>query len=280
MSVDRAAPGAAPSASEPVPRELSLRQVPRLVARWIGERRPAAVVRFGEGEGRMLVADPSDDTSMLVAARKLRRQTGRKFSGAQVLRIQALVRRAFDTADVLGIRGGDNFLEEHLMWVRRIEALYEDALSQGRPPAYVSHCLFNNALRDALPELLAGQERVSVVSCRDLREPIESRYGVPDVRVYQVPSQYIMRNVDDEYEAALHDVPMWPDFYWDLVDRLHPREPGEIFLIGAGVFGKSLCIDVRERGGIALDMGSTLDGLAGKVTRGRGRPEPYRRPSG
>ena len=40
------------------------------------------------------------------------------------------------------------------------------------------------------------------------------------------------------------------------------------FLVGAGIFGKDLCIRIRELGGIALDMGSCLDLMAGKVTRG------------
>jgi hypothetical protein len=67
-------------------------------------------------------------------------------------------------------------------------------------------------------------------------------------------------------------VPIWPDFYRRLEEEIEVREQGEVFLVGAGLFGKSLCVRIRERGGIALDMGSTLDGIAGKVTRGEGRP--------
>ena len=108
-----------------------------------------------------------------------------------------------------------------------------------------------------------------------MKARIQADYGVQDVRVFQVPSQYITRKVDDEYEAALHGVPIWPAFYERLHAELTVRRRGEVFLVGAGLFGKGLCIRVRELGGIALDLGSCLDGMADKVTRGVNRPEPY-----
>jgi hypothetical protein len=256
--------------------DLSRKQVVRLVTRWIAERRPAAVIRFGEGEGRLLTADAGDPLSVKVAAKKIRRQTGQVLPPGEVFRVKELVAGAFDGADVVGIRGSDSFSEEHKMWVRRIEELYQERVADGREPAYVAHCLINNELRDALPSLVDGQPRVSVVSCRDVGGTLRARYGVPDVRVFQIPSQFIMREVDGDYEAALHDVPMWPEFYGSLRDDLTVREPGEIFLVGAGVFGKDLCVKVRELGGIALDLGSCLDGMADKVTRGPRRPKPYR----
>jgi hypothetical protein len=258
------------------PVNVSKKRVPKLVMSWVREGRAAAAVRFGEGEGRLLVAEPEDPRSMQVAINKLRRQTGLGLPPDDVVEIKALVMRAFDEADLVGIRGSDSFNEEHKLWVARIEQVFSERLAGGRKQAYVSHCLFNNDLRDALPTLLEGQRRISVVSCRDVRHVFEDDLGVPDVNVYQVPSQYVMRRVDDPYEAVLHDVPIWPDFYRRLRSDIRVRHPGEIFLIGAGILGKELCIRVKELGGIALDLGSCLDGLAGKVTRGPGRPEPYR----
>jgi hypothetical protein len=255
--------------------ELSRNQVVRLVSSWIQHKNPAAVVRFGEGEGRLLTADSRDPGSVKTAAKKLRRQTGLAFSSDEVLEVKSLVMKAFDEADVLGIRGSNSFNDEHKMWVARIESVLHDRLRNGRKRAYVSHCLLNNELRAALPTLLDGQQQVSVISCRNVKQRIQADYGVPDVRVAQIPSQYVMRDVDGEYEAALHDVPIWPHFYKRLSARLTVRQRGEIFLVGAGILGKGLCIRVRELGGIALDMGSCLDRMAGKVTRGPNRPKPY-----
>lgn len=252
---------------------ISRKHTVRLVHHWVRERTPAAVVRFGEGEARLLTAFPDDAKSIDIAVRKLRRQTGLTFSPKEMFKVKSLLMNALDEADIVGVRVSASFSEEHREWGERIAALYADRLAEGRRSAHVGHCLLNSDLRDALPQLLQAQPQVSVVSCRDLGPSLEGEYGLRDVGVYQVPSQYVVRDVDGPYEAALHDVPIWPDFYRRLRTEITVRDRGEIFLIGAGLFGKDLCVQIRELGGIALDMGSTLDGLAGKVTRGRNRPD-------
>lgn len=246
--------------------------VVELVRSWLEDDRPGAVVRFGEGEGRLLIAEPTDSESLRVAANKLARQAGIQTDAEDVLQIKSLVATAFDQADVVGIRGSDWFSEEHREWVKRIERIFEQRVAAGRQPAYVSHCLVSNALRDALPSLLEREQRISVVSSRDLQRVLSETYDV-DVRMYPIPSQYVMRNIDGAYESRLHDVPIWPEFWAGLRNDIAVREEGEVFLVGAGIFGKELCIRIRELGGIALDLGSCLDGLAGKATRGRKRPQ-------
>lgn len=270
------APPVHPQRQRPAPIEVSKEETARLVGTWIQEKTPVAVVRFGEGEGRLLVADPGDPLSMGVAARKLKRQTGRKFSPEEVLAVKALVMNALDHADVVGIRGSSNFRAEHQEWVERIETVFEERILAGASASYLSHCLLSTNLKEALPDLIGGAQRLSVVSCRDLRGVFETQYEVQDVNIYQVPSQYIMRRVDDEYEALLYGTPFNLDFYRELLSRITVRQRGEVFLVGAGIFGKDLCIHVKNQGGIALDLGSCLDSLAGKVTRGAGRPAPYR----
>ena len=39
--------------------------------------------------------------------------------------------------------------------------------------------------------------------------------------------------------------------------------PGALFLVGAGAFGKIYCHWIRDRGGIAVDIGSLFDSWAG-----------------
>lgn len=261
-------------AREPV--ELTRERAVAVTLERISRRAPTAVIRFGEGEARVLAAEPRDAMSIRVAANKLKRQMGRRHSRDDVLRIRSMLLRAFDGADIVGLRGSDSFSDEHTMWVRRTESAFTERVAAGRSPAFVTHCLVNNVLRDNLSSLIAGRDLVSVVSCRNIGTALAQQHGIGDVASYQVPSQHIMRAVDGDYEAQLHDVAFWPDFYFGLRRRLRVREPGEIFLVGAGILGKELCLRIRELGGIALDMGSCLDGLAGKVTRGSGRPEPYR----
>lgn len=252
------------------------RDVVGLVRQWIAAKRPAAVVRLGEGEGRLLVADASDDASMDVARRKLKRQTGIRFRNRDILAIKRTLERALDNADIVGILADASFNEEHLAWQQRIEEIARQRCSGPPGERYITHCLVSGNLRDALPELLAGHDRLSLVTSRNLQARFEQEYSITDVKLYQIPSQYIMRDVDDEFEARLHGVPIWPEFCLELYRSIRVREAGEVFIVGAGVFGKGLCIEIREQGGIALDLGSTLDGLAHKPTRGPNKPPPYR----
>ncbi len=261
--------------AKPAPPEsiaISTPDVTRMVARWIQRRKPAAAARFGEGEGRVLAADWNDPLSVRVAARKVRRQTGHLPHPESVFKLQALLLDAFDRADIAGIEADERFSDEHREWAAYVCNLYAQRAHERAGHTYSTHCLFNSALREALPELLSGLERVSIVTSRNLEPVFRERYGVPDVRVFQIPSQHIMRAVDDEFESAMHDVPMWPDAYMRISEALTVREQGEVFLIGAGLFAKSLCVQVKDAGGIGIDMGSSLDGIAGKVTRGRRAP--------
>ncbi|WP_172820910.1 hypothetical protein [Cyanobium sp. NIES-981] len=52
--------------------------------------------------------------------------------------------------------------------------------------------------------------------------------------------------------------------------------PGRLFLVGAGILGKIYCDRIRERGGVALDLGSVLDLLVERYdTRGEIRRSPH-----
>jgi hypothetical protein len=245
--------------------QLSRTALVAWIRRRIDAHEPAAVVRFADGEAKLLTAQLDDEDSLEPSLRALKRETGISYSPAAAIQIKALVAFAFDGADVLGINYFPNFSAESKGWLDWLAQHYADRVAAGRrPPAALAPCLPD---WDPLPKLLGGR-RISVISCRDLKSVLETTWGVKDVAVYQVPSQYVRRDVDGDYERAMHDMPIWPDTHRRVCSELRVREPGEVFLVGAGLFGKDLCVRVRDHGGIALDMGSALDRLAGKVTRG------------
>lgn len=247
--------------------ELSGDDFTRWLESRMNQRAPAAVVRFGDGEAKLLMADPDNAGSMKPVGRTLRRQTGSSLPTEAMLELKALVRHAFDSADVLGILPGDRFIDEHKRWLAKLATLHAHSVATGRRPAPLTHCLLGHQIVDTLPTLLGGR-RVSVITCRNVKPVLEADWGLEDVAVYQVPSQHAVRDVDGDYEAVMHDVPIWPDGHARVSATLTVRERGEVFLVGAGLFGKDLCIRVRDLGGIALDMGSALDTIASKITRG------------
>lgn len=174
------------------------------------------------------------------------------------------IAEAYENADVLGILGGHELVEERM---NPLTSRYVEEVAAGRPAATLASCLLHHDVFDALPGMVAGR-RVSVVSCRDVKPILEADWRLEDVAAYQVPSQHDARDIDDAYEAALHDERIWPDAHARVCSELAVREAGEVFFVGAGMFGKDLCIRVRDQGGIALDLGSALDRMVGKITRG------------
>lgn len=233
----------------------------------IHNRIPAAIVRFGDSEARVLAAG-RDWYPVTQAMELLERETGTEFAPDEIAELQALIAKAFDEADLLGIRFRARFASaEKQQTLATLAARYSTRIASEKPPAIMARSLVSYALIEPLAELLSGRP-VSVISCRDLQPLLEDEWKTGEVTVYQAPSQWGFRDVDGKYEKEMHGKRIWPDVHSQIRSRLRVREPGEVFLIGVGVFGKDLCIAVRRQGGIAVDMGSALDHMAGKLTRG------------
>lgn len=250
---------------------MSRQQFTAWLQRRVASRAPTAVVRLGDGETRLLRAHPDDAASMEAAKVQIQMQAGGDPGVEQIVEIKAALERARDEADVLGILGRSPFDTRQVGdrkadgVMKTLRAVWPRREAPDEPPMLADRHLHHNLL-DPLPGMLAGR-KVSVISCRDVRPVIEAKWGVDNVAVYQLPSEYMTRDFDSAYEVAMHEVPIWPDAHQRVVDEMAVREPGEVFLVGGGPFCKDLCVRVRDRGGIGLDLGSTLDHVAGRLVR-------------
>jgi hypothetical protein len=59
-----------------------------------------------------------------------------------------------------------------------------------------------------------------------------------------------------------------PEFLWSMRRMLPSEMTGTLTLVGAGPWAEIYCHWIKERGGVAVDVGSGLDLLRGQVTRG------------
>lgn len=233
------------------------------------ERRPLSLIRLGEGEARLLAADPADQLSMDIARRKIKRQTGLKLKDPAVLKVRTLIQEAIDGSDVIGVLADEKFNEEHLMWADRATRHVYARLEESGKSTMICHCLVNADLHENLPRFIGYYRKVTVIGCRNVEPIIRSMAPHVDFRMLAIPSQFVKRDlVDDDFERRLYGTRMWPDAYQELTSQPLVREEGELFLIGAGLFGKSLCALVRDQGGTGLDFGSRIDFMVGKRTRG------------
>ncbi len=110
----------------------------------------------------------------------------------------------------------------------------------------------------AMGRLLSAVERVTLIGCRDLAQDLRACFNL-EVR------QWLVRG-EAGFPGSVREQ-HWPDGYAAVLERITLVEPGELVLVGAGVLGKIYCGAVRRRSGVAIDVGSLLDGWAGVRSR-------------
>jgi len=131
--------------------------------------------------------------------------------------------------------------------------------SRGKP-TWFSNAWIHFDLIEHLDALLSIASDVCIVTGRqELESKFRERLG-ERLRLFAgVPVQgYVPPSRADSHFARFEDLRT-------LIGR-HVG-PGTLALIGAGLFGKVYCQDARDRGAVAVDMGSAFDLLAGLMTR-------------
>ncbi|MDQ1159623.1 hypothetical protein QE385_004020 [Sphingomonas sp. SORGH_AS 950] len=115
-------------------------------------------------------------------------------------------------------------------------------------------------LMQRFDELIANAAKVVIISGRgELAPRFKDRLGSRLAWFASVPVQ----GFAPPSLAASHYA-MFPS----VRDRLRRADlRGTLVLVGAGLFGKVYCNDARKAGGVAIDMGSAFDLMAGFATR-------------
>jgi O-methyltransferase len=117
---------------------------------------------------------------------------------------------------------------------------------------------FHKDLLDHVPSLVAGN-RIGLVTCHyTLPDAFRDRYDACVVDYYAIPPPVYMLHQSDK-----HDNGHFPGRYRELLDELGAVQPGLLYLVAAGMPGKVYCEAIRQHGGIALDIGHSIDVLAG-----------------
>ena len=113
----------------------------------------------------------------------------------------------------------------------------------------------------AYRDLIADLPFLGVVTSRDLGPRIGETFNIRNVVVYPVPSEHRAPGVFDNIG------PHFPERFEQLCAELAVPYRGAVFIVGAGALGKIYADIICQRGGIAIDAGSVLDGWAGTSTR-------------
>jgi hypothetical protein len=83
-------------------------------------------------------------------------------------------------------------------------------------------------------------------------------FGVKNVDIIRIPSENHAPHLANIVNRS--SVSHFPKVFWEVMHSLARPHDGKVFLIAAGTFGKYYACVIKKHGGIALDMGSIVDG--------------------
>jgi hypothetical protein len=120
---------------------------------------------------------------------------------------------------------------------------------------------FSRALLPHYVDLLRGLPYLGFVTCYpQLAGLLQARTGVTRTETVAVPMQASIAKVH-------RDIRHYPDAYPGILDQLRPPHEGAVYIVAAGILSKGYCTTIKERGGIAIDVGSVADVWMGSRTR-------------
>ena len=248
------------------------------------DHQPFSLVRVGDGEAACLPYEPR----LRPLARSDARERERIWWGAPLSndlrrRLAPRIAKAIWDANCIGIPTTARFLRELrlrrndslefsltgrglrsiLYCVERWPELRSRGLSQ---PIFASSHLHQDLwLWDCYEELFDNVGEVVLVSCHPgLAEWLEEKFCVRIAGDILLPPDRVSGPLLKQWPAETRRLPEILD---DIIDELGDLPRERLVLVGAGYPGKLLVDIARQRGGVALDLGSIFDYWLGLNTR-------------
>jgi tetratricopeptide (TPR) repeat protein len=238
----------------------------------VRDRRPFALIRLGDGEGAFARISQADEARFAALYSWMRADWvsflfgpdfDAKASGYAAL-TEGLMEVAKE-ADVLGV--------PYQSWV---EHEYDHVSARGVPcvlnihrnllahppavrPALCDQLVHVHLHNDGLiAPILRSAGRITIISCLSgLADLVAEKLGLEEVEFLPVPREYTaphLRGADHMEGEA------FPGAYDDTMRRLSQAHHGRVFIVAAGTLGKFYAAAIKRHGGVALDLGSLVDG--------------------
>lgn len=247
----------------------------------IKARTPFSFIRLGDGEGHFLPYE-----SGVQQFQKQDRLSSQKiWWGAERIddqnwkQLEAGYLSAIREADLLGIPGpwrccltfsniqnGNASLNLEARGLKAILNLLdrdpEDGNTELAPaPVYtLTSCHVHSHFEDlGLWTMIMNEiESCSVISCHpSIVQAMKTKFGLSVSKFYPIPAEFKYSPLF-EPESKM-EKPHFPDRFEATCSDISVDYPGEVFLVAAGFLGKFYCRKIKEKGGIALDVGSAAD---------------------
>ena len=103
-------------------------------------------------------------------------------------------------------------------------------------------------------KLLSGKDFVGIISSRDVSEMLTRAFAIRHVEYFAIRGE-------TRFPGEV-STPHYPSSFEHIKEHLRVPYQGALYLVGAGALGKIYCQWIKERGGIAIDIGSIFDAWA------------------
>ena len=213
---------------------------------------PFSLIRLGDGEGALLGYPELSTRSDVRRSEQV--WFGRNlWSDEELFAIVAQLRDAVELADIVGVPRLKQ-CDIHPLYAVVLNYLKQAELP--KPFQRFCHAAIHRQLQFALlyRPLLLERAWVGLISSRDLRTKLCKQFAIGHVELYKIQGEYAFQG-----EVT---TPHYPKSFRHILENLEVPYPGALFLVGAGALGKIYCQVIKQRGGVALDIGALCDAWA------------------
>ena len=242
---------------------------------------PTSMIRLGDGEGNFLTYPPQYQPQQSNDIEEIQRVWWgeAKFGTEDIALMMALFAEAVSNADILGIPDLARKVRSltnieglaNLQHTRGIAAIFHHlrqamAINPSKRNAIFTSCHLHTDLEfwDLYRYILTNVQQTTVITCHpDIGPVITEKFGICSVKIILIPAEHRHSHNFNSHEVNNNH---YPDHFKRIIDTLCV-ETGEVFLVAAGFLGKIYCNEIKNKGGIGIDIGSTADLWMGYSTR-------------
>ena len=224
--------------------------------------KPVSIIRAGDGENIVLNSNKSMEQYRTCIKSVMVRQMGYEPTMGDVDAIRENLCKAYNNADVVGLPMHENLRKLGDHWRTVEDTVKPYCKTQDFTSTDVAYDMLYNGMLD---QWLTGKKTIVYIGCRDIDEGLRRRFGTRTINSYIIAPE---AKFTSGYEGRRHYPEMFNEMEWWLNSAQCKGNP---CLVGAGVIGKIYCNWMRDRGGIAFDIGAVMDLWAGFSTRGPNR---------
>jgi hypothetical protein len=253
---------------------MSTEQVAAEINKAMDEKRGFSLIRMGDGEGAFTKVDAPDEARYAPLYDWMRRDWHRALFGqtfnAKGTGYESLVDTLLDVSleqDIVGVPYASWVDHEYeiasirgVPCVLNVHRSYLAAAARGqrRPLVCDQRIHINLHAEGHVEPILRRAGSVGVISCHSaLPDKMKAAFGLSEVELFKIPGEKYTAGMRDQDQMSGEHFPF---VFWDIIRRLSVPHNGRVFMIAAGTLAKFYADTIKRHGGIALDLGSLVDG--------------------